>query len=100
MDKSTLPNKHDQDKAPQPSITIDNESSTITKLSIGNAVTPSLILASDEIGVTNTIPFCTLCVVPYKEVDTNYDSDDNCDPSYEQVEDGSDVYAQFEEETT
>lgn len=48
-------------------------------------------------GVSSTLPICTICVVPIEKLETNYISDGNCGLSYKQLEGEADVDTYFEE---
>ena len=98
---SLLPNDADANPAPQPSVSTNDSESTITDQVITRIEPLSLPLAPEENGLPDTPPVRTLFLVSEEsggDTDTEYDSDGNTGPSFEQVEGEPDIETYHEDE--
>ena len=98
---SLLPNNADANRAPQTSVSTNESKSTITDQVITRIEPFSSPLAPEENGLPDTPPVRTLFLVSEEsggDSDTEYDSDGNTGPSFEQVEGEPDIETYHEDE--
>ena len=98
---SLLPNNADANRAPQTSVSTNESKRTITDQVITRIELFSSPLAPEENGLPDTPPVRTLFLVSDEsggDSHTEYDSDGNTGPSFEQVEGEPDIETYHEDE--